>query len=76
MNIKKGNEIGGGQSVKGDMLQRSIHIPPRTGVIHKNHACNSDASQDVKSEQSFGGYLLSWCVRLINWLTRTKITFY
>lgn len=43
------------------MLQRSIHIPPRTGVIHKNHACNGDASQDVKSEQSFGGICCHVC---------------
>lgn len=62
MNIKKReNEIGGGQSVKGGMLQRSIHIPPRTGVIHKNHACNGDASQNVKSEQSFGGICCHVC---------------
>ena len=62
MNIKKGKTRSVGVNpVKGDMLQRSIHIPPRTGVIHKNHACNSDASQDVKSEQSFGGICCHVC---------------
>ena len=62
MNIKKReNEIGGGSILKGGMLQRSIHIPPRTGVIHKNHACNGDASQNVKSEQSFGGICCHVC---------------
>lgn len=75
MNIKKGNEIGGGQSVKGGMLQRSIHIPHEPGLFTRIMPAMVMPLKMSRASNRLGVFAVM-CVRLINWLTRTKITFY
>lgn len=62
MNIKKGKTRSVGVNpLKAACSSGAYTYPHEPGVIHKNHACNGDASQNVKSEQSFGGICCHVC---------------